>query len=164
MGSERSSAGKAVCSPPLPRVSLVVKGKKKGSCAEAAGGESSRLAASSRRNGLGTAAPSAAASAGGLWGALWGFGKLGGQHPFHAAAFGSFGRERRALLSRVTAGWSNHLTKPSAPCLVPAGGNAVSCIFSPPLPCPLCRSFLRAFLRVNQGENCSRSCLEATRG
>lgn len=34
----------------------------------------------------------------------------------------------------------------------------------PPLPCPLCRSFLRAFLRVNQGENCSRSCLEATRG
>lgn len=38
--------------------------------------------------------------------------------------------------------------------------------FSPLLPPRrrLCCSFLRAFLKVNQGENCSRSCLEATRG
>lgn len=63
-----------------------------------------------------------------------GFGKLEGQHPFRATAFGSFGREQRVLLSRVAAGQSNHLTKPSAPCLVPAGGNAASCRFSPPFP------------------------------
>lgn len=156
--------GRQCVSPPPPRVSLVVKGNKKGSHAEAVDGESSRLAASSWRKGLSTAAPGAAASAGGLWGALWGFGRLGGQHPLYATAFGSSGREQRALLSRVTAGRSNHLTKPSAPCLVPAGGNAASCRFFSPLPCPLCRSFLWAFLKVNQGENCSQSCLEATRG
>lgn len=43
--------------PPPPRVSLVVKGNKKGSHAEAVDGESSRLAASGWRKGLRTAAP-----------------------------------------------------------------------------------------------------------
>lgn len=163
MGSERSSVGKAVCLPPPPRVSLVVKGNKKGCHKEAVDGENSRLAASGCRKGLGSAAPSAAASAGGLWGAPWGFGKLEGQHPFHTTAFGSFGREWRALLQGCC--WPeqpSHETFCSLPCAC-WRKCCILQIFSP-LPCPLCRSFLWAFLKVNQGENCSQSCLEATRG
>lgn len=151
-------------SPPPPRVSLVVKGNKKGSHAEAVDGESSRLAASGWRKGLGTAASSAAASALGFWGALWGFGKQGGQHSFHATAFGSFGRGWGALLTRACC-W---LEQPSHQtfCSLPCACWRKCCILQnfSPLPCLLCCSFLWAFLKVNQGENCSQSCLEATRG
>lgn len=51
--------------------------------------------------------------------------------------------------------------KPSAPCLLP---HWRLFFFPSPQPRLLCRSFLWAFLKVNQGENCSWSCLEATRG
>ena len=50
--------------PPPPRVSLVVKGNKKGSCAEAACGEGCRLATRGGRKGLATTAPHAGAGLG----------------------------------------------------------------------------------------------------
>lgn len=60
----------------------------------------------------------------------------------------------------------NHLTEAHLPlpCVPLEETLSPGGFFPPPCLCCLCRSFVQAFLEVNQGENCSRSCLEATRG
>lgn len=134
MGSERSSVGKAVCPPPTAPSFFSRKRKQKGISCRGSGWGEQPAGCQQLEEGPRHCSPWCCCLIWGLVGGPLGVWQTGGQRPFHATAFGTFGREQRALLSRVPAGQSNHLTKPSAPCLVPARGNAASCRFSPPFP------------------------------
>lgn len=149
-GRSRAGSGSSSAAPP-PRAALVVKGNKKGCCAEAAGWGPGPAAAAPRATAPGE--PFGVSATG------------GGQQLFRGSLpqrpLPPCGRERRGLFASTVA--PEHLAEPlcSLPCAAP---EEMLHPGDPPPPIVLHRSFLRAFLKVNQGENCSRSCLEATRG